>query len=464
MDAVLLSEVYELALSLTPSPHAAPVVIPHLQGIKLYHTLLLAESGYRTEAQKYCEAIGSVLKSSNTASPYFHRTMFNALEELTNRLSQSPKDITSGGWRLDNISGSMWGAFTKFVAGEESNSLSGLDGGVTSSGPVSGQYGSSVTGMSRPQSSVDMYASYAGITGASGGKYSPTSSKQYHPMTTYPHTQISYAAHPPSSGNLYDPSPSYSPFNPVPNAHNPVTLPSSAPQSPYTGTPAHEGGYISLDKLALRSNLGTSSSHQVSSDSSFQDVRRIDDKVSGHQPLSYVPTATYSYEPPKSDAASQPTETSSTFQENEPDGETPKPKQKSFLDDNDDDADFLARVAELKEEEEKKKKQEEESKKQTATSGGGRWFSSWFSKKDPSPNSGPIKAKLGEENSFYYDPELKRWVNKKVCPGPMFLKHLPLTGFIRLLVKIQLPQKQHHLLQNTLLALAQPLLLLQQLP
>ncbi len=45
----------------------------------------------------------------------------------------------------------------------------------------------------------------------------------------------------------------------------------------------------------------------------------------------------------------------------------------------------------------------------------GGWFSG--SKKESqdvgaAPNK-PIKAKLGEASSFYYDPELKRWVNKK---------------------------------------------------
>ena len=48
-------------------------------------------------------------------------------------------------------------------------------------------------------------------------------------------------------------------------------------------------------------------------------------------------------------------------------------------------------------------------------------FSSWFgggAKKEdgsigePSPNK-PVKAKLGEASSFVYDPELKRWINKK---------------------------------------------------
>src|SRR6266536_1749891 len=41
------------------------------------------------------------------------------------------------------------------------------------------------------------------------------------------------------------------------------------------------------------------------------------------------------------------------------------------------------------------------------------WFGGWFGKKDPNaPQTGPIKAKLGEESSFVYDPELKKWINK----------------------------------------------------
>lgn len=43
----------------------------------------------------------------------------------------------------------------------------------------------------------------------------------------------------------------------------------------------------------------------------------------------------------------------------------------------------------------------------------GSWISRWWKKGDAAP--GPIKASLGEETTFYFDPELKRWVNKKVC-------------------------------------------------
>lgn len=41
------------------------------------------------------------------------------------------------------------------------------------------------------------------------------------------------------------------------------------------------------------------------------------------------------------------------------------------------------------------------------------WFSRWW-KRENSSGGGPIKASLGEESAFYFDKDLKRWVNKKV--------------------------------------------------
>ena len=55
------------------------------------------------------------------------------------------------------------------------------------------------------------------------------------------------------------------------------------------------------------------------------------------------------------------------------------------------------------------------------------WFGGWFGgKKDPNAAPGPIKAKLGEESSFYYDPELKKWVNKKGGPAAQSTSSTPL--------------------------------------
>ena len=48
--------------------------------------------------------------------------------------------------------------------------------------------------------------------------------------------------------------------------------------------------------------------------------------------------------------------------------------------------------------------------KQTASSG---WLSRLWKRAD-STSPAPVKANLGEESSFYYDKELKRWVNKNV--------------------------------------------------
>ena len=46
-----------------------------------------------------------------------------------------------------------------------------------------------------------------------------------------------------------------------------------------------------------------------------------------------------------------------------------------------------------------------------STTSAGSWLSRLWKRSD---TPGPIKASLGEETSFYYDKELKRWVNKKV--------------------------------------------------
>ncbi|KAA8916956.1 hypothetical protein TRICI_000923 [Trichomonascus ciferrii] len=56
-------------------------------------------------------------------------------------------------------------------------------------------------------------------------------------------------------------------------------------------------------------------------------------------------------------------------------------------------------------EEDERKRQEQENKKS------GKWFS-WLRKGDDQQPKA-VRAKLGEENSFYYDEKLKRWVNKK---------------------------------------------------
>lgn len=64
------------------------------------------------------------------------------------------------------------------------------------------------------------------------------------------------------------------------------------------------------------------------------------------------------------------------------------------------------------EEEKARKKKEEQSKKDSKGDSNG-WFG-WLGKGKNDDKPKPIKAKLGEENAFYYDEKLKRWINSKV--------------------------------------------------
>ncbi len=52
----------------------------------------------------------------------------------------------------------------------------------------------------------------------------------------------------------------------------------------------------------------------------------------------------------------------------------------------------------------------------TATSGSwlGRFWSRGSTPAAIATTPGPVKANLGDQSSFYYDKDLKRWVNKKV--------------------------------------------------
>lgn len=157
----------------------------------------------------------------------------------------------------------------------------------------------------------------------------------------------------------------------------------------------------------------------------------------GYEPPSFQP---YGYEPP-------------SYQPDAEDDEAPKPKKKSFMDDDDDDIPALRQPQEKSKADKDRENQEmfrkaaeEDGKshssfvcplthiltcipfflaKRAAAAAGAKkgWgFGGWFggAKKaegnigEASPGK-PIKAKLGEQSSFVYDPDLKRWINKK--PG-----------------------------------------------
>jgi hypothetical protein len=148
----------------------------------------------------------------------------------------------------------------------------------------------------------------------------------------------------------------------------------------------------------------------------------------GYEPPSFQP---YSYEPPSYEPPSyEPPSYEPDAERSSGDGDdAPKPKKKSFMDDDEDDIPALRSQDKSKsdkdrENEEMFRKAAEEDAKRAAAqqaSKKGWGFGGWFGKKsepgtpgEPAPAKA-IRAKLGEESSFVYDPDLKRWVNKK--PG-----------------------------------------------
>ncbi|OJD12320.1 hypothetical protein AJ78_07068 [Emergomyces pasteurianus Ep9510] len=430
LNSIILTEVYEFAFSILSG--SAIAVAPHFQAFKLEYALSLAENGSISEAQQYCDAIGAILKSTTKPSPYYHQRFFSELDELTNRLRQSPTGGSSS-WMskpsMEKVSGSILAKFNSFVAGDDSDGASTGSGraGDAEIGPFAKMVGTPP--ISRSPSVHDSYAAFgAGQTipampatsrYAPGNQYAPYSSPDQYRGRGSLDSQRS----PPSRGRSYSQSrPSqelsrgmennYHQMAPQhiygpPSVHGRVSTPpqhsayaelapveeiQSSQSSDHAGSeqPIHFGGYQPTlnQQFTMEREAGSPAAHNT-----------------GYEP----PAGTTGYEPPS--YVPEPVDASELDKE--------KPK-KSFM--NDDDEDFAARdEAVRKAEKERKDREADEAFKKAAEADAKKpasekkgWFS-WWSKKDPNASStgGPIRAKLGEENSFYYDKELKRWVNKK---------------------------------------------------
>lgn len=500
LDAVLLTEVYEFALSVLTTS-AVTTVSPHLQSYKLYHAMILAEYGYRSEAQQYCDTITTTLKSTTKPSPYYHSQLFGALDELTNRLKQAPKD-GSASWiskpSMDKVSGSVWSKFQSFVAGEDSDAApSGSGKGVDpGAGPFAKIAGDSPT-ISRTPSATDLY----GYNASAGAPPNPASgstvpNSRYAPSGTYtprssleqpsrssqdsprpmPHEALKrqssqrHASYQPLSADLYQ--------RPEPDMHQPKSHPSvySPPMNGYLPTPPSQPEYMPVaPPEEFSTSLDQQNSYQPvapiqqppfdnvphsveeSSPYSMNEPPRTDhdspsitayDQLSSH---SYNPHSSSGYEPPSYQPllnGYEPPSYNPDAHDEKPSPTLEKPKEKSFMDDDEDD--FAARAAAvLKKEKAQKDREADDAFRKAAEADGealppsdccyqtqslisvtGKkdahpaakksWFGGWLgSKKEgdmstsSAPTSGPIRAKLGEESSFYYDPQLKKWVNKK---------------------------------------------------
>lgn len=375
LDSILLSEVYEFALTSGPSPVPA---IPHLQAFKLYHAEVLAESGRRTEAQQYCDTITTAIMSKSHRSPYHNQQLMQWVDKLTQRLAQAPAD-TSSSWKpsMDKVSTSLWGKFNNFVAGaEDSDATSNGSGAVPASDGQFARLAGETPPLSRAVSAGDMYGAYqpngtipppsaAGNSRYAPGNnayaprsssdqprplYDPQAQSAYQPRASMESMRSAYEPRLSMEGlssspqrapafNAYAPGSSHpssaAPLQPAPasaqpgsDVHTPV---SSYSPNPYQPTPPESSAHDTIHESTPPSDPYQPQSNGYQPSQSFGAT----EEPSGN---SYEPPAYQSYMPDES-----------SWDADAPDSpeDEKKPKKQMFGDDDDDD-EILRRAAALK--------------------------------------------------------------------------------------------------------------------
>ena len=511
-DSILLTEVHDFARSTLASPSVA-TISPHLQSYRLYHAMVLAEYGFKSEAQQYCDTIFSTLKSTTKPSPYYHSLLVGALENLQDRLRQAPRD-SSGSWiskpSIDKVSGSIWAKFNQYVAGDEEDTGSSTNGKAQEPavGPFARVSGDSPT-LSRAPSSNDLFNTYSPSMGRAPMPALPTSNSRYAPANVYtPRSSLDqqrhslqdepkpshsdslrpapspqqYSSRPSSSAGLASDShvplqraSSYAPrsqsYLPTPSSHPeyatetlleepaPSTTDSYSPEPqknssanydlrPFPGqsadaevpsAAAHPPHEPQLSSYEFGSAYGLQPSDRESTSAPYQSQLSFDNLATSHNldshaqdpSQSYEPQQ-YSYEPPSSTGYEPPSYDTPSYDPNASQAESSPTDQKPrrSVMDLDEEDDFEARAAALHREEKARKDREADEAFRKAAEAdaqkdkapklnskkswfGGGWFAGKDKSNDMSAPNAPIKVKLGEENSFYYDEQLKKWVNKK---------------------------------------------------
>jgi hypothetical protein len=258
----------------------------------------------------------------------------------------------------------------------------------------------------------------------------PMQTNGYDPHLARPHSTSLYTA------KSHDQNGQYSP-NALPQPTTPFgATPSTGVETPAFPTPGMSS---------------SSASAHVSPTAQAQE-----NTYGGYQPYSAQPVPSFdapstyepgpsSYEPPSYEGGYQPYEPEQEQEAEQEAEDAPKPKKKGIMDDDDDD-ELLARAAALKNNPKTKADREADeafrkaaeadgehfihsqnnlltsAAKRPPPPGGNRssWFGGWFggaAKKEGEPGK-PIRAKLGEANSFVFDPDLGKWVNKAAGASP----------------------------------------------
>ncbi|KAJ6630820.1 Sec23-binding domain of Sec16-domain-containing protein [Mycena sp. CBHHK59/15] len=405
-DPVIFTEILEFALSLAPPAKGQDAFygLPHLQAYRFIRAMALAELGELHLASRYCEAITASL---SRGSPYFTPALLDQLKALSDRIVGLDHSDKSGFWKstpsLDTIGRFLEGRFTKLVTGDTdpATPTEELSKPVDpKAGPFS-QYStiSSVTSSTSPSPQPSLYNlnSQPIRSGSAMGQSGPPKSQapidraasamehvRRRPSPPAPRIASANAstttfAQAPSFGQAFN---NYSPASPY--------SPSMATPKPNTETNDDAGQEVTWWGSSSYAN---DSANQTPVAATFV---QVDAGASSSSDgfISLMDNTSYSVGPSAVKA---------------------KPQQLSIADEEDDDLGFGNSKREQKKEKEVEAPavaapERPEAKPAPAASSGS-WLGRWWKRSETTP--GPVKASLGEETSFYYDKELKRWVNKK---------------------------------------------------
>ncbi|KAF8844945.1 hypothetical protein BDN67DRAFT_1007736 [Paxillus ammoniavirescens] len=444
-DPIIFTEIAEFAFSLkTPPKGQEPFHgFPHLQAYKLIRAAYLADIGHVQAATRYCEAINATM---GRPSPHFTPALVEGLKDLADRLIGSPHVDKSASWiggkvnkpSLDSIGSWIEGRLTKFIAGE----------------------GDEPTDPSKA-------AQFAGPFSTHGSISSTTTSACPSPPPTMVNSHSMSATQPPrrsgSAMALASSAQTHVPIDRASSAMDYYRPTRQASPAPPKTAPLHSTGYPYSSYAAQRSGHGVANAYvpAYGSEPSSRKTSLEMTAEEGSEPQSAAQEEPYHQQQEGVENNQQPQESGSWWNSLADSAPTPTPATFhhvsglgdgliSLMDDpalsvasNPSVSSSRQRVERGSEDEEDdlglgnsthKRKQEEGAKlntedntaaapaqetakpeeKQDTQSPATPLASSWLSrlwKRSDTP--GPVKASLGEETSFYFDKELKRWVNKK---------------------------------------------------
>ncbi|WWD17433.1 hypothetical protein CI109_101874 [Kwoniella shandongensis] len=398
-ESIIFAEVAEYARSLVSVPKGQELPslgLPQLLPFKLARAWRLAELGDVELAQRYCSAIAAGSKTGKGAqtqsllAPPLAASLEDLLERLTGTPSINPANALgrkAAKPGFDKLGSWIEGRLTKFIAGEEGEGAAPKP--TATNGKPAGPFAHFSTISPNASGSVTRTPSLADFHGGA------TTSNGFLGVQSISRTTSPAAAYTPHFGG----SPSLQ-TQPQPPSHASSVTSSYGDQygSQYQGG----GGSYSAWGEESKDNEGDETPHIPIG---------LGDEGDFINPMAQLSlgangTSNNSYEPP-APPAQQPTNRYAVDDDDEDDlgfgnkalsrEKTPKPPAGSSAADD------------------KKEKKEDTKPAAAEAPKTGEQKASWLGRlwgKKEGEGSGPVKAKLGEESSMVFDPELKRWVVK----------------------------------------------------